>query len=358
MIKLNIFAEADENFFKILKKEYPIWFNIIVQNKGDFESIFHLNISKSDLKEKLNREKNTPNITFINFFNMHPGGVKLPKCEEETIKKIKSNPEKYLPNIINKFPQAIFFLKIDKNLAKNLRNKYGIVIFSIDSIEDDFMIGNFMKVWNANDTLSKKNDLKTGWKELFYGIKIPPINSLVISDPYLFKNTNRGEYYSYTNILEISDAILPKSLNIDFHFTLLFSSNEEKIPKIKEKIDLLKKEIRDLRKKITINFEIYFYKTIYLHKRMILSNYFFCWSDKGFSIFDINKKKKFRDLNDFHFVRLFDKFDKINHKGDNYFYASNLFLKEISNICESLNENDKYCDQELVKNRLFNSQRQ
>lgn len=126
------------------------------------------------------------------------------------------------------------------------------------------------------------------WKDVFEKQNMSPLNSLIITDNFLFNSDfeDRKEY-SLFNLLK---TLIPRKLDVDFHLTIFFYNGDGQFNKDKAR-DLIT-EIKNLRimeddSKLKISIVSHTKKSI-THDRHILSNYFFTYSGVGFSVIDKN----------------------------------------------------------------------
>ena len=102
-----------------------------------------------------------------------------------------------------------------------------------------------------------------------------PHNAMIISDDYFFKNANSLEDAT-DNLKKLLVKILPSFLNVDFHLTFVTGNKafDQKI--LEEYIGLIFK-----RYPFKVKLEILGSN---FHKRILLTNYYYITTDKGFSL--------------------------------------------------------------------------
>lgn len=172
--------------------------------------------------------------------------------------------------IIDK-PRSLFFLKYSKEEAALLQSQYGIIVQSGCSINDSILKD------SKEDILEEKS--KSTWGGVF-DFKMPPMNSIVINDRFLFKNEEYNKNIGTENIIKLFDEILPKALGVDFHITILTDND-----KLSNNFDeqSLSKRIKELRSyNIQIELKLL---TKALHVRVLISNYIYSTFDPGLAIF-------------------------------------------------------------------------
>lgn len=126
------------------------------------------------------------------------------------------------------------------------------------------------------------------WKDVFEKQKMSPLNSLIITDNFIFNSDfeDRKEY-SLFNLLK---TLIPRKLDVDFHLTIFFYNsdglfNQEKAKELINEIKGL--HLMEDENKFKISIVSHTKKSI-THDRHILSNYFFTYSGVGFSVIDKN----------------------------------------------------------------------
>jgi len=119
-----------------------------------------------------------------------------------------------------------------------------------------------------------------------------PHNSMIITDDYFFKNSQNIEDLR-ENFRKILSKILPKEQIIEYHLTIITANKTFNDDELKESIGLIFQNYPyDLKLEILAhNF----------HKRILLTNYYYLTSDKGFLMNNANSRK-----NDFHVTTTFN----------------------------------------------------
>lgn len=270
-------------------------------------------LSKDVIEEIMVFKDNYPNLSAIFSSNSQM----IFDMTNEELDKILSNSESDLSQIIRgydisheaqkgildyykkninetlKEPRSLFFMDIDKSKAESLSKDYGVMILSASEPDDlIFNHARFKYRLNKGDILS--GTVQDVWLQIFSEMKTLPMNSLVISDSYLFDYSDIED--SVKNIEGMLDLVLPKEFKDTFH--VLFFSNE--MHKEKNVIDKAIGDIKayiNSRRPYPILIEYVFYKA--LHQRKIISNYDTIVFDKGFVVFKTvsNKQVKTIDTN-------------------------------------------------------------
>jgi hypothetical protein len=285
---------------------YPNW-NKIINN----HSTICLDINDTDLDMELG---NSDSILFL-FLQSNAREIDLVPLDGY-FQTIYANPE----TVVDK-PRSVFFLNIDSNRALSLQEENGVIIQSKDNIDDEVLLGSYFKDLPKSSIC--ETGTKLGWQSMI-NFNLPPSNSLIISDNYLFKNEENKILIGEQNTINLINAILPLKLNIDYHILIIAEDNRKShvwCENLKNKISL---EIKALRP-FPIIIEFLFSTTI--HKRVILSNYLNGACDKGFSVFSTRDNKTVRDDNDFRLDRVFSSIHSIG--GDVEFTSKENALKAI-----------------------------
>jgi hypothetical protein len=263
------------------------------------------------------------------FHNNNPGIFKLFENEERLQKEIDT------------ISNDIFIVDLSEIECENIRNKYGL--FVISSENKDY-IKKFNEppdgwCWEKGETLLTDPFTNTKiqineWKNLFSGIEvhkiIPPFNSIIINDQYLFQNfkdkeTLQPNPLSTNNLKSLIEGLLPKKLCIEFNVLLVCGSvktfYDYKTGTNKEEIILDEKDIQSILtnlqtwsakfipKKITfsiITVDIikdagkgFHSRAIYFNHGLSISNYGFINFKEGkpFRENDINMKWSYNSIN-------------------------------------------------------------
>jgi len=264
---------------------YPNWNKII----NDHSAIC-LDINEVDLDAEIN---NPDSILFL-FMQSNARAIDLVPLDNY-FQTIYANPA----TVIDK-PRSVFFLNIDSNTAINLQEENGIIIQSKDQIDDKILLGSYFKDLPKSTVCESGRIL--GWQSLIT-FDLPPSNSLIISDNFLFKNEERNLLIGEPNIINLIDAILPSNLSVDYHILIIAEDNrktQQWCENLKTRISIAIKALRPY----TIIIEFLFSATI--HKRVILSNYLNGSCDKGFSVFSPRDNSTVREDNDFRLDRVFN----------------------------------------------------
>ena len=307
---------TEKNVFEnvvICNDDLPNWYNIFCNHAE-----VYLNISKEEYLEELKE-----GTAIFEYIKANAGREPIPLAYH--FQSIYDDPSRVLDK-----PRAVYLLNYSDAEAKSLQNKFGVIIQGENNIDDTILRNTYSKNLPQNSVWI--TGTKLGWNSLL-NISLPPLNTIVISDNFLFTNEdgNRGT----ANFLQFIESILPDHLEIDFHILLLAQQ-----PALKDKlwcerkVGQLKTELKNLNKSYPINFELVFAETI--HKRIAISNYFILIAEKGFAIFKTNDLKTVHDDNDIVLDRIFNRANK--NEGDTQFIISDYSLSSIKRNCKSVAE--------------------
>jgi hypothetical protein len=222
----------------------------------------------------------------------------------------------------------MFLLNICEQEALNLQSKFGVLVISSENLKDNFCFGGYSRRFEKGEVV------KNSWKGIFV-FPTPPYSAIIISDQYLFSNAESEKNLGIVNSIILFNALLPEKIDIPFHITIISDNappNSRKPPRSlvwwTEKFDELSKDIRSLRTGYEIKIELFLCKTI--HKRVLLTNYSYGWTDKGFDIFKNSDSFIVHNDNDFHFH---PDFNNLYDYGETYFKLKLKDLKELKQKC-------------------------
>jgi hypothetical protein len=231
-------------------------------------------------------------------------------------------------------PRSAFFLKYSKNITDNLQIEYGMVIQSIDSINDEILTGSFKRKLLKGDIIEDKKQNK-GWKALLK-FEFPPSNSIVISDDFLLPSIERVGINNIDigkkNIIWLLDALLPRRLAIDYHVTIISEGKNQTEAWGNKIAGELNEEIKNLRN-YNINIEVVFIKSEHFHERILIMNYVNSSCEHGFCVF------KFRDervVNIVNKIQIQSYFSSLNNQGESEYIIANKDLTIIKTECNGL----------------------
>ena len=303
----------------VFNDQTPHWYNILCNH-----SEVCLNMTDQELASE--QIQGTPIFEFI----MANGG-RSPIALKDFFDVIYEDN-----NVIADKPRSAFFLNYSKADADTIQSAFGVIVQGNEGIEDNILKGAFFKDLQKDSVFENKTS--KGWQNLV-SFSLPPSNTMVISDDYLFSNEENGHNVGKSNIIQLVDAFLPATLDIPYHLTIFSNDNPEtgKPPKSKEWCEQLagqlKAAILQLRP-YPIIFEMVFTQT--LHKRKVILNYINGTCDKGFAVFKVSDGKTVRSDNDFRCDKVFTRVEQ--HEGDTDYKSVESTLLQLKQKCKSVRE--------------------
>ncbi len=340
---MHVYSEMEQFETLVLYPEkFPNWYQIL-----NGHSLVFINMSKEEYElEKVS------NPILEEFIKINTGREPIPLAY-------------HFENIAHDFstvlntPRAVYFLNITKEKADKHQKEYGQIIQGIDGIDDSILRKTYYRNLPIN-TVCNANG-KNGWQQLL-DIDLPPVNSIVISDNFLFANEDgiRGT----GNVIQLIKSLLPDKLNTEFHVLLIAQEHKDKNKAWCNKLtgDIIT-SLKNLNKSYKIIFELVFSTTI--HKRIAISNYFTITPDKGFAIFKSGELRVVQEDTEIQVDQMFHRINK--NEGDTEFDNAEHALIAINKICKTIAEyvsnrpNDKNyriigdCNPDKsLKNRLLN----
>lgn len=170
----------------------------------------------------------------------------------------------------------------------DIRNHYGILAIKTNEIEYLESLD-----YHFGYSFQKGVDNKfTSWGEVFKLKKVEPLNSAIIIDNYLWNNIDDFHNENIENLYDLFEYLIPSTLKIPFHISIITSNNKGFFNnKFTEKLNKIAK---NLTTKTGVAIEISFSTHTDsvkddLHERVILTNYHYIYSDKGFYVFKNGK---------------------------------------------------------------------
>lgn len=246
-------------------------------------------------------------------------------------------------SIVAKETRALYILDISEEEATKLTKDYGVMVLSNKSINDDIFQLDFKRIFQKQS--SSNTDNNSGWTDIFDNVKLPPLNSLVITDNFLLKKDS--QIYLF-NLKQLLNCILPQSLSIPFHISI-FSRMGENIKDAELFVGKLKSYLNTIRK-YDFQVEIVYNETI--HPRRIISNYFQIESDIGFNIFK-SKEYKNIEVKEGSILQISSILTISNIKqgivGDSILYITNIQLDQLKKISKELAEILKIPNKDIFK---------
>lgn len=263
-------------------------------------------------------------------------------------------------SIIIEKPRAIFFLDVSPEEAKTLTAKYGIIVQSITQVDDNILQLSFRKALDKGEIVGGNSD---GWSNLLASQKLPPLNSLIITDNYLLQNEINGKLIGFENLKMILNAVLPQNLDAVFHLLIVAPMPQKIRPEKADQLNgMLKAYLKTIR---PYEFQLEFVFNNTIHARKILSNYFAIICDKGFQLFHPLYKTTVYDENEVSILSILH--DTKSTSGDTMLAITHKDLAKIRKSCITLREQilggvkDPFkkiigdtSKDKIIQNRLFN----
>lgn len=200
------------------------------------------------------------------------------------IKNIISNPESVLKN-----PSSLFLLDIPFADAKKIQVEFGVMCLS----GSDPNITPLIDIYDEHTT-DKGKPLGRGWDAVLDSVEKIPSNALILTDRYLFNNTNPRYGNGFDNVRSILTELLPHELNTTYHVTVIFDRDNINalydFQTIAKRLNSIKDEFK---RSYPIMMEVLGISdkndTYYhLHNRRIVSNYFVVKMDYKLAAFNKN----------------------------------------------------------------------
>jgi hypothetical protein len=295
----------------------PNWFNIFCNH-----SEVCLNITDEELEAE--EIEGTPIFEFIKA----TGGRSVIALKEYFVSIYDDN------SIIAAKPRSAFFLSYSAADAEVIQNSYGVIVQSAEAINDDVLTGSYKKKLLKDEVIEEGTTI--GWKSLLK-FTFPPSNAVVISDNYLLQSTERvgGNYVAsgQSNLVWMLDAILPVTLSIPYHVTIISEDNNQNEAWRNRVAGQLNTEINNLRD-YEINVEVVFIKSEMLHERLLLMNYVNSSCEHGFYVFKAKDGKTVHVVNKLQINSYFSALN--NSQGESEYQIANKDLSLLKRICNEL----------------------
>lgn len=179
--------------------------------------------------------------------------------------------------------------------AEQMREKYGVWVISKDEVSNRLFEYLSFKDEFEPDTYFGEND--NGWKNIVeaYNLRLPPSNSMIISDNYLLSNKVRNYVLGLANLSHLLDVIIPKKLSVPYYILILSPAKDYEETQMLQKVSEWKEDlIRSLNRAFDIHIEFVFSPRV-IHKRIIYLNYCFIGTEKGFKVFMPFSNRVYRD---------------------------------------------------------------
>ena len=232
---------------------------------------------------------------------------------------------------ISEKPRAMFFFDVSEEEANSLSSKYGVIIQSEKKINDNILQLSFRRNLDKGQIVAGTNN---GWQNLLKDQKLPPMNSLIISDNYLLQNETKGKLVGFENLKMILDSILPLNLESTFHLLIVAPMPQKIRPEKADQLNgMLKAYLKQIR---NYDFQLEFVFNNTIHPRKIISNYFVIVCDRGFQLFHPDKTSMVYDDNEVSVTSVLH--DTRNTSGDTLLAIASKDIDKIKKSCITLRE--------------------
>lgn len=141
---------------------------------------------------------------------------------------------------------------------------------------------------DENVKIFKKTNVSVNWE--FANSFLNPHHSIIIADPYLFKDDTKQ------SLLSLINSVTSKRLKRDYSITLIGSSRRSNLnldeEGIRIKMSEIETEIKTCMPQVQVNFEFFIYNNDEFHDRYIITNNACIFSGYGLDIIKNNLVKK------------------------------------------------------------------
>ena len=132
------------------------------------------------------------------------------------------------PETIANYPSSVFILDIDESKARQLQEKYGVIIQVVSHLDDSILTSVLPR---KTFPMEEGENATFGWREIFSGVKDLPSNSIIINDRNLFTNDEivkdkdgviiDKRLSGVDSIFNILNEALPQKLEVPFHILII-----------------------------------------------------------------------------------------------------------------------------------------
>ena len=266
------------------------------------------------------------------------------RCDEHYIEKKIANLE------TSEDLCATFLMGKSSVECQNIECKFGVLVLNDrTAIEKQYFF--------EGDGFSFEKNVRYSERYLTYKDKLShPCNSLIVIDPYILNGKREvitdesgKKIISYpdikNNLEPLLDAILPKSLNIDFHLTII--SRTAEIDELKLVYEKVKKCLKRIRNDLNVRLGLFYTDQGFIdnketfHSRHIISNNFIIDSEDGFNLFNkygyVNRNNPSITIV---FPNLFGNSRQDMSKYSNWISSVKKYIEEdVGNRCEGSKDN-------------------
>lgn len=192
---------------KIIEKLYPedsVWGNIVAQTK-----CFYVKLDSNWWEED-----DKP------LSDLYRNGAKIIDSAD-LFEDLDKHPE-----VIANYPTSVFILDIEEKEARQLQQKYGVIIQSFSNLDDAILTAVSKKT-----IFTEEGETGIGWPEVLAGVRNLPANAIIINDRNLFTNDEilvdkagnplEKKLNGVDNVYNILNTLLPRTLDVPFHVLIV-----------------------------------------------------------------------------------------------------------------------------------------
>ena len=225
--------------------------------------------------------------------------------------------------------RSLFIMDVNEEDAKKISEEYGVLIISKGKIDDNVFNQRFWRHHFIKDLKFKGNAISE-WFDVLKDVPWLPMNSLIVSDNYLFAGSTDKLEECVENVKGLLNAILPHSLSVEFHILI---STKHPCCDEQKRNQIVGDIMSYIKQKINYNIKVEFVFSESIHQRKIITNYNIMVGDKGFVNFS-NKKKKIIDDNPTYVCSVFQNIN--NSIGDTEYSIAMVDLENIYKISDNV----------------------
>lgn len=192
---------------------------------------------------------------------------------------------------------ALFVLDREPAECELLRQRFGVCVVSLAHTQPaDTLTTHYYRQLEKGTRYRRQSGGETliGWRDVLADKPVTLLNALIIIDNYLLKDEAKGQF-STANLLE---ALLPKTLDKELIFEVLLVVSAKEYP-LKPKV--LNRVIAALEASVKRNYIVRIGILTHdgdqrFHRRVVISNYHFLRSDRGFADFNESEASHLNDI--------------------------------------------------------------
>ena len=223
--------------------------------------------------------------------------------ESDFIDSIREHPENVLAH-----PDSAFILDVDDDFASKVEEQYGVICQPVKRLFDFCQVSLGDSKWilrKDENRLNEQDGVRKCWKDILDGDKSRyPSNDMILIDRNFFADINNktGELIGVEGLVDLLGAILPTSLECEYHILIVYESGKHPDSTTDREIDFIDqwemelndivREIRDFSIKVELlavnrpnkrvpNSMSYYHKQLFnqTHNRRAVTNYYLFEAD-------------------------------------------------------------------------------